>query len=246
MAAHFFVNCHCVQTYNGAIACQMLDRLHPGVLPMRKVDFNTREPYQIEQNWRLLQHGLRDVGINYVRRLALLSLYSACTLRNLAAMSCSSSSSVWLAAPIAPTASKLTLICIALAGSPHNSLPWCECRGLCNCTTCCPRAERALWREHRKMRGRVGVDHWPRTPACTGRSSSQARKLSPFPSVLQNLDVKVCVSSGRYTTVLQIFRLLKVHPTHAPGAPTACTYDKGPWLAPNCAQCLRFDGDRPQ
>ena len=56
----------CMQTYNGAVACQMLDRLHPGVLPLKKVDFNANQAYLYEQNWRLLQQAFRTLGIKYV------------------------------------------------------------------------------------------------------------------------------------------------------------------------------------
>lgn len=47
----------------------MLDRMHPGVLPMKRVDFNTNQPYYFEQNWRLLQQALKQLGIDYVRFL---------------------------------------------------------------------------------------------------------------------------------------------------------------------------------
>ena len=57
----------CVQAQNGAVACQMLDRLHSGVLPIKKVDFNANQLYYHEQNWRLLQQAMQELGIDYVR-----------------------------------------------------------------------------------------------------------------------------------------------------------------------------------
>lgn len=62
-----------LQTFNGAVACQMLDRLHPGVLLLQRVDFNSKEQYYSEQNWRLLQQAFKKVGIDYVRLLRLSS-----------------------------------------------------------------------------------------------------------------------------------------------------------------------------
>lgn len=40
---------------NGSIACQLLDALHPGVVPMKKLDFNARGEYDCINNYKVLQ-----------------------------------------------------------------------------------------------------------------------------------------------------------------------------------------------
>ncbi|PSC69446.1 microtubule-associated RP EB family member 1C [Micractinium conductrix] len=42
-------------TCNGAVACQLMDCLHPGSINMRKVDFNLRNDYEFIANYKELQ-----------------------------------------------------------------------------------------------------------------------------------------------------------------------------------------------
>ena len=45
----------------------------PGVLLLQRVDFNSKEQYYSEQNWRMLQQAFKKLGIDYVRLLRLSS-----------------------------------------------------------------------------------------------------------------------------------------------------------------------------
>ena len=57
-----------LQTCNGAVACQLMDCLHPGSVNMRKVDFNVRNDYEFTQNYKELQQAFNKTGIDRVRR----------------------------------------------------------------------------------------------------------------------------------------------------------------------------------
>eukprot|EP00208_Stichococcus_sp_RCC1054_P005464 CAMPEP_0206148532 /NCGR_PEP_ID=MMETSP1473-20131121/36891_1 /ASSEMBLY_ACC=CAM_ASM_001109 /TAXON_ID=1461547 /ORGANISM="Stichococcus sp, Strain RCC1054" /LENGTH=120 /DNA_ID=CAMNT_0053545897 /DNA_START=119 /DNA_END=478 /DNA_ORIENTATION=- len=52
------------QTANGAVACQLLDALRPGMVPIAKVDFNAKSEYEMIGNYKLLQAGFNKAGIN--------------------------------------------------------------------------------------------------------------------------------------------------------------------------------------
>jgi hypothetical protein len=62
----------CSQANNGAVACQLLDRLNPlspEVVNMRKVDYNAASAYNMEKNWRILQLAFVELEIDWVRHL---------------------------------------------------------------------------------------------------------------------------------------------------------------------------------
>lgn len=59
------------QANNGAVACQLLDRLNPlspEIVNMRKVDCNAVSAYNMEQNWRILQRAFTELEIDWVRQ----------------------------------------------------------------------------------------------------------------------------------------------------------------------------------
>ncbi|KXZ45530.1 EBP1/EB1 protein [Gonium pectorale] len=51
-------------TCNGAVACQLLDALHPGQVPMAKVDYNANNEYQMINNYKVLQDCFNKMKID--------------------------------------------------------------------------------------------------------------------------------------------------------------------------------------
>ncbi|KAL6764598.1 microtubule plus-end binding protein [Haematococcus lacustris] len=51
-------------TCNGSIACQMMDALHPGVVPLKKVDFNAKDEYSMINNYKVLQEVFNKVNVD--------------------------------------------------------------------------------------------------------------------------------------------------------------------------------------
>lgn len=43
------------ETGSGAVACQLMDALHPGQVPLKKVDFNAKNDYERIANYKVLQ-----------------------------------------------------------------------------------------------------------------------------------------------------------------------------------------------
>lgn len=64
-----------VQTCNGAVACQLMDCLHPGSINMRKVDFNLRNDYEFIANYKEVQKAFDSQGIDRVRTKHLCCLW---------------------------------------------------------------------------------------------------------------------------------------------------------------------------
>lgn len=52
------------QTASGAIACQLLDALHPGCVALGKVDFNAKNDYEYINNYKILQAAFTKLGID--------------------------------------------------------------------------------------------------------------------------------------------------------------------------------------
>eukprot|EP00884_Botryococcus_braunii_P012977 jgi/Botrbrau1/21680/Bobra.43_1s0077.1 len=52
------------QTATGAVACQLLDALHPGSVNLSKVDFNAKNEYDFINNYKVLQAAFTKLNIN--------------------------------------------------------------------------------------------------------------------------------------------------------------------------------------
>lgn len=52
------------QCANGAIYCNLWDAIHPGTIPMSRVDFTVKHEYEFTKNWKLLQNGFQKAGID--------------------------------------------------------------------------------------------------------------------------------------------------------------------------------------
>jgi len=54
------------QMANGAIYCNLWDAIHPGTIPMSRVDFTVKHEYDFTKNWKLMQNGFQKAGIKKV------------------------------------------------------------------------------------------------------------------------------------------------------------------------------------
>ena len=51
------------QLGSGAVYCQVIDVIHPGKIPMNKVNWKAKNDYEFIGNYRLLQDAFGKVGI---------------------------------------------------------------------------------------------------------------------------------------------------------------------------------------
>ncbi|KAG6967560.1 hypothetical protein JG688_00006252 [Phytophthora aleatoria] len=52
------------QASSGAVACQVLDLLYPGIIPMNRVNWTTTQPHECMHNYKLLQRSLLALHID--------------------------------------------------------------------------------------------------------------------------------------------------------------------------------------
>ena len=63
---------------NGAIYCNLWDALHPGTIPMSRVDFTVKHEYDYTKNWKLLQNGFQKAGMYQQTLISLHFHYISC------------------------------------------------------------------------------------------------------------------------------------------------------------------------
>lgn len=62
-----------MQSCSGAVACQLMDCLHPGSVNMKRVDFNVRNDWEYVNNYKELQQSFNKVGVDRAFNVSQLS-----------------------------------------------------------------------------------------------------------------------------------------------------------------------------
>lgn len=50
------------QMATGAIYCNLMDALHPGTIPISRVDFTVKYAHDYTKNWKLVQNAFQKAG----------------------------------------------------------------------------------------------------------------------------------------------------------------------------------------